>query len=148
MNRVQSLIHIVTRTLGRVTKLRTKHMSLIPYQIIHRQYDHPHLMSEQPQLIDYRTVLTKIGLLLIHTTLDRTTSGFRTQLQLGVTIGNRSLTSQPMNKPLQQLSWKQFGSKKRTRELLTIYTTVIIILYYRTVTGLKCHSIPEITILL
>ena len=70
---------------------------------------------------------------------------FRTQLHLGVTIGNRSFTSQPMNKPLQQLSWKQFGSKKRTRELLTIHTTVIIILYYRTVTGLKCHSVPEIT---
>ena len=47
-----------------------------------------------------------------------------------------------------QLSWKKFGSKKRTRELLTIHTTVIIILYYRTVTGLKCHSIPVIIILL
>ena len=115
-----------------------KHMSLLPYQTIHHQHDHPHLMIIQPQLTDYRTVLTKVGLLRIHITLDRTTSGFRTQLQLGVTIGNRSSTNLPMNKPLQQLSWKQFGSKKRNRELLTIHTTVIIILYYRTVTDLFC----------
>ena len=108
----------------------------------------PHLMITQPQLTDYRTVLTKLGLLLIHITLHRTTSGFRTQLHLGVTIGNRYSTDLPMNKPLQHLSWKEFGSKKRTRELLTIHTAVIIILYYRTVTGLKCHSIPEIIILL
>ena len=33
-------------------------------------------------------------------------------------------------------------------EILTIHTTVIIILYYRTVTGLTCHSIHEIIILL
>ena len=36
----------------------------------------------------------------------------------------------------------------RPNKLLTITKTVIIILYYRTVTGLNCHSIPEITILL
>ena len=113
MNKVQALIHIVTRTIGRVTKLRMKHMSLLPYQTIHHQYDHPHPMTTQPQLTDYRTVLTKVGLLRIHITLDRTTSGFRTQLHLGVTIGNRSSTNLPMNKPLQQVSWKQFGSKKR-----------------------------------
>ena len=107
----------------------------------------PHLMITQPQLTEYRTMPTTVGQQRIHITLDRITSGFRTQLHLGVTIGNRYFTSRPMNKPPHQLSWKQFGSKKRTRELLTIHTTVIIILYYRTVTGLKCHSIPVIIIL-
>ena len=151
MNKVQALIHIVTRTIGRVTKLRMKHMSLLPYQTIHHQYDHPPppLMITQRQLADYRTVLTDVGLLLNHITLDRTTSGFRTQLHLGVTILNRSSTNLPMNKPPQKLSWKQFGSRKRTRELLKIHTTVTIILYYRNyVTVLKCHSIPEIIIML
>ena len=148
MNKVQALIHIATRTMGRVTNLRMTHMSLLPYQNIHHHYDHPHLMITQPQLIDYRTVLTKVGLLLIHTTLDRTTSGFRTQLHLGVMIGNRSFANLPMNKHPQQLLWKQFGFKKRTRELSAIHTVVIIILYYRIVIGLKCHSILEIIILL
>ena len=130
MNKVQALIHIATGTIGPVTKHRMKHMSLLHYQTIHHQYDHPHLMITQPQLPDYRRVFNKVGLLVIHVTLDRTTSGFLTQLQLEVTIGNRFSTSLQMNKPPQQLLWKQLGSKKRTRELFTIHTTVIIILYY------------------
>ena len=99
MNKLQALIQVATRTIGRLTKLRMKHMSLLPYQTIHHQYDHPHLMITQPQLIEYRTVLTKVGLLLIHITLDRTTSAFHTQLHLEVTIGNRSSTNLRMNKP-------------------------------------------------
>ena len=124
-------------------KFRMKHMSIHLYQTIHHQYNHPHLMITQPQLIEYKTVFNKTGLLVIHITLDRTTSGFRTQLHLEVTIGNRSSTNLPMNKPPQQLLWKQYGIKKRTRELSIIPTVVIIILYYRTVTGSKCRSIQE-----
>ena len=116
MNKVQALIHIATRTIGRVTKLRMKHMSLHLYQTIHHQYDHPHLMITQQQLIEYKTVFIKAGLLLIHIALDRTTSGFLTQLHLEVIIGNRSFTSLPMNKPPQQLLWKPYGFKKRTQE--------------------------------
>ena len=52
MTKVQALIHIVARTIGRVTKFQMKHMSLLPYQTIHHQYDHPHLMITQPQLTD------------------------------------------------------------------------------------------------
>ena len=40
-----------------------------------------------------------VGQQRIHVKLDRTTYGFRTQLPLGVTIGNRSFTNRPMNKP-------------------------------------------------
>ena len=119
-----------------------KHLSLLPCQLIHHQYDHPHLMITQPQLTEYRIMPTTVGQQRIHITLDRTTSGFRKQLHLGVTMGNRSFTNRLMNKLPHQLSWKKFGSKKGTRELLTIHTTVITILFYRTVTGLKCHSIP------
>ena len=104
----------VTRTLDRVTKLQMKHLSLLPYRLIHHQYAHPHLMITQPQLTEYRTMPTTVGQQRIHITLDRITSGFRTQLHLGVTIGNRSFTSRPMNKPSHQLSWKHFGSKKTT----------------------------------
>ena len=148
MNKVQVLTHIVTRTQDRVTKLQMKHLSLLPCRIIHHQYDHPHLMITQPSLTQYRTMPTTVGQQQIHITLDRTTSRFRTQLNLGVTIGNRSFTNRPMNKPPHQLSWKQFGSKKRTREILAIHTTVTMILYCGTVIGLQCHSTPVIIILL
>ena len=33
-------------------KLQMEHMSLLPYQTIHHQYDQPHLMIAQPQLTD------------------------------------------------------------------------------------------------
>ena len=142
MNKVQALRHIATRTIGRITKLRMKHMYLRPYQTIHHQYDHPHLMITPPKTIEYKTVFNNAGLLVIHITLDRT------QLHLEETIGNRSFTCLPMNKPPQQLLWKPYGFKKRTREPSTIHTVVIITLFYHTVTGLKCRSTLETITLL
>ena len=87
----------------------------------------PHLMIIQPITIEYKTMFNNAGLLVIRITLDRTTSGFLTQLQLEVTIGSRSPTSLPMNKPPQQLLWKQSGFRKRTREPSTIHTPFIIL---------------------
>ena len=113
MNKVQALVRIATRTIGRITKYRVKHMYLHHYQTIHHQYDHPHLMIIQPITTEYKTVFNNAGLLVIHNTLDRTTSSFLMQLHLEVTIGNRSSTSQPVNKPPQQLSWKQSDFKQK-----------------------------------
>ena len=36
MKNVQALTHTVTRTLDRVTKLQMKHLSLLPYRLIHQ----------------------------------------------------------------------------------------------------------------
>ena len=50
--------------------------------------------------MEYNTVFNNAGLLVIHITLDRTTSGFPTQLHLQVTIGNRfSISLQTKKKP-------------------------------------------------
>ena len=122
MNKVRALVRTATRTIGQITKRRVKHIYHHRYQTVHHQYNNPHLIITQSITID--PMFNNAALLVIHIT-----SGFLTQLHLEVTIGNRFSTSLQMNKPPQQLLWKQSGFKKKTPEPSTIRIVVNIFLY-------------------